>query len=174
MQINSFSGRVIPETIDSPSSAEAPPTASEVGDRLKLWRRSRGVTQKDFAESLGVDVGTLRKYELGLNVPGGLFLARLCGHGLNINWLLLGGGTMSQPSSEQAMPAHAMNRINELANAMEILRNCDTDKFDMLLSGFVARCREAVHLAQLEKQMNAHRETAPAQHETGAGPFDAY
>lgn len=174
MQINSFSGRVIPESNDSTSPVEAPPTASEVGERLKLWRRSRGVTQKDFAESLGVDVGTLRKYELGLNVPGGLFLARLCGHGVSINWVLLGSGTMIQPSSEQTMPAQAMNRINELANAMEILRGCDMDKFDMLLSGFIARCREAVHLAQLEKQMDAHRETAPAPLFTGTGPFDTY
>ena len=174
MQIDTASDGVSPDANTSLSSQRVMPTPSNVGDRLKIWRRSCGATQKEWADSLGVDVGTLRKYELGLNVPGGLFLARLCLHGLSINWLLLGQGAMNTSPNEKSMPSHTLTRITELANAMEVLRNSDIDKFDMLLSGFVARCREATHFAQLVKQVDAQRDTSPAPLEPGTGPFDAY
>ena len=174
MQIDTVSNEVFPEWRGDDVPLGVAPTPSAIGDRLKLWRRSHGATQKDFADALGVDVGTLRKYELGLNVPGGLFLARLSSHGLNINWLLLGEHVMLRQDCKRTLTHQMGGQILELADAMEVLHNSDPAKFDMLISGFLARCLEATRFANLVKQVDAQRDTLPAPLEGGPGPFDTY
>lgn len=132
---------------------EAGPTSTEIGERLKIWRRAQGVTQKEYADLLDVDVGTLRKYELGINVPGGLFLARLSAHGLNINWLLMGESSMLKQPGQRMLSSETATRIVELSDAMEKLHTTDPEKFNLLMAGFIARCEEATHLSYLEKRL---------------------
>lgn len=64
---------------------------STIGARLKLVRGAK--TQKEFAEELGISAPSLQKYELNESVPGGLALAKLSEKGINVNWLLTGGGS---------------------------------------------------------------------------------
>jgi transcriptional regulator with XRE-family HTH domain len=48
-----------------------------IGDRLLAYRRERGVSQAAFARSLGIDPGTLARWERGSRRPESEFLARL-------------------------------------------------------------------------------------------------
>ncbi len=47
-----------------------------IGDRLLAYRRERGITQEVMARRLGIDPGTLSRWERGLRVPTGRY-ARL-------------------------------------------------------------------------------------------------
>jgi hypothetical protein len=44
---------------------------SSIGERLLAYRRDRGITQEVMARRLGVDPGTLSRWERGLRVPAG-------------------------------------------------------------------------------------------------------
>ncbi|AVO43459.1 helix-turn-helix transcriptional regulator [Simplicispira suum] len=45
------------------------PATTSIGERLRLWRTSRGLTQAGLADCLGVDRTTLRKYETDGTAP---------------------------------------------------------------------------------------------------------
>ena len=63
-------------------------------DRLKEWRTTKGLFQKDAAHLLGLSPGVYQKYEMGISAPGSGALEAFCNAGLNINWLLTGQGEM--------------------------------------------------------------------------------
>ena len=48
-------------------------TDGSIGDRLLAYRRERGLPQSAFAGLLGVDPGTLSRWERGLRVPTGTY-----------------------------------------------------------------------------------------------------
>jgi transcriptional regulator with XRE-family HTH domain len=48
-----------------------------MGEQLVRQRTSLGLSQKEAAERLGVDPGTLAKWERGEREPAGAFLARV-------------------------------------------------------------------------------------------------
>ena len=50
------------------------PTGGAIGERLVAHRKSRGITQKEFARKLGVDPGTLSRWERGSRKPEGVLL----------------------------------------------------------------------------------------------------
>jgi transcriptional regulator with XRE-family HTH domain len=56
-----------------------------VAQRLREWRKKLALTQMALAERLNIDIGVLRKYENGINVPGGRVLASLGETGVNLN-----------------------------------------------------------------------------------------
>ncbi|GAB4173852.1 MAG: helix-turn-helix transcriptional regulator [Rhodocyclaceae bacterium] len=68
--------------------------STEIGARIKQWRHALGLTQAELAQRLGVHIGVLKKYEQGLNVPGGDALAAIAKTGVNMTWLLTGEGEM--------------------------------------------------------------------------------
>lgn len=47
------------------------PTPSGIGDQLRAWRRRQGLSGKAAAERLGVDEGTLSRWERGIWKPKG-------------------------------------------------------------------------------------------------------
>jgi site-specific DNA recombinase len=51
------------------------PAANALGERLVRHRRSRGITQADAARRMGVDQGTLARWERGERGPSGKFVA---------------------------------------------------------------------------------------------------
>jgi transcriptional regulator with XRE-family HTH domain len=51
-----------------------PPPPSDMGERLVRCRTVLGLSQKVFAEKLGVDQGTLAKWERGEREPAGEFV----------------------------------------------------------------------------------------------------
>lgn len=66
--------------------------SSTISERVKRVRA--GATQKTFAERLGVDVRTIKRWETGTLIPNGSSLLNFiqC-YGVDTNWLLTGTGT---------------------------------------------------------------------------------
>lgn len=48
--------------------------ASTSGERMRIFRKSHGLTQEKFAELIGVDVVTVCNWERGFVYPGGYAL----------------------------------------------------------------------------------------------------
>jgi transcriptional regulator with XRE-family HTH domain len=136
--------------------------------RLRAWRDALGLTQGQLADRLGVHIGVLKKYEQGVNVPGGEALAALARTGVNVNWLLTGEGPMRQGAPERApeAPETASERhdgepaehpharrwaaIVQLVDAIE-----DPSRREALLSEFYARAQDAAELAALKRTVQA-------------------
>lgn len=73
--------------------------------RLKLLReKNLNLTQGKFADSLGVPLTTISKYERGEVKPTSEFLIKLSKiYGVNLNWLLAGEGTMFKSGSQDRL-----------------------------------------------------------------------
>lgn len=64
-------------------------------DRLKELRKSKGLTQQEFADKIGIQRGTYAKYEVGRNEPIDAVLNLICDRfGVNEQWLRTGVGKM--------------------------------------------------------------------------------
>lgn len=140
-------------------------TDHTLGDRLRVWRRSLGMTQADLAQRMDVDITTLRKYELGMSTPNGGALTQACQMGLNLNWLLLGEGTMHRKEVLNAFPEDLQSYVLTLSNALLALSLLDESKFALLAKGFAARSEEALRLAHLEQKEIQAEEAAKARTE---------
>jgi len=75
------------------------PTPS-VGSRIKDFRQSKGLTQKEFAASLGIVQGFLSGIEQGKKSPSDTLLIALCNlYQIHAEWLTDGKGAMHRASS---------------------------------------------------------------------------
>lgn len=64
-------------------------------DRLKLLRNTKGLTQQEFADAIGIQRGTYAKYEVGRNEPIDAVIRLICQtFHVNENWLRTGVGEM--------------------------------------------------------------------------------
>lgn len=62
-----------------------------MGGRLKIVRKDRGLSQKDFAALIGTSQGYICDIEKGKKSPGGdLLLTLRLTLGIDLNWLLTG------------------------------------------------------------------------------------
>jgi transcriptional regulator with XRE-family HTH domain len=140
--------------------------ASEIGERLREWRQALGLTQAQLAERLGVHIGVLKKYEQGVNVPGGEPLGALARTGVNVNWLLTGEGEMrSAPAlGEPATPAYLAadhpqaerwRKLIELVDGIE-----DTERRSALLSEWFSRAQDASELMQIRRLLRDRKPAA--------------
>ncbi len=65
------------------------------GERLKKLRKELGLTQKEFAERLGMKQNTFAQYEIGRNKPIDAVMALICKEfNANEEWLRYGKGNM--------------------------------------------------------------------------------
>jgi transcriptional regulator with XRE-family HTH domain len=65
----------------------------EIGQRLKLVREKKDLSQADLGDKLGIQYQHVSKYERGESVPTWEYLIKLNEiYGVNINWLLTGNG----------------------------------------------------------------------------------
>lgn len=76
-----------------------------VGERIKAWRVSLGLTQEQFAAHADLPRRTLVGYENNEREPGASALAALARTGVNVNWLLTGEGSMRPAAPEPAPKA---------------------------------------------------------------------
>ena len=129
---------------------DAKKVTREIGERLREWRRSMEKTQGEMAALLAVNISVLRKYELGLNAPGGLLLTVACQRGLSINWLLTGQGPMTQQQATSSCPT-CDAVLAQLCASLEKLRTLDPEKYQLLSMGFIARSDEAGEHAALKR-----------------------
>jgi repressor LexA len=71
-----------------------------IGPRIKQIRQAKGLTQKQFADSLGIVQGFLSGLERGKKVPSDTLLIALCHlYEINQEWLESGAGDMFKKSS---------------------------------------------------------------------------
>lgn len=66
----------------------------QIGQRVKLIRESKNISQKDFAEILKIIPQTFSKYEKGERGLPDSVKVQLCQMGVNSDWLLTGEGEM--------------------------------------------------------------------------------
>ena len=70
----------------------------KLGARLKELRLSNNLTQKAFAEALGISQGFIANVEKGRYKPDGDIIIRIANiYSINLDWLLTGEGEMKKP-----------------------------------------------------------------------------
>lgn len=71
-------------------------------DRMKELRVNLGLTQKEFADRIGVKQSTIATYEIGRNNPSDTVIALICREfGVDEIWLRTGTGEMFRPASRE-------------------------------------------------------------------------
>jgi len=80
----------------------------EISEQLKIIRKSKNMTQAEFAESLQVATATIASIENGSrDMPKNLMRSLINKFGIDGNWLLIGKGEMFSPTGTAIAPAHA-------------------------------------------------------------------
>lgn len=83
-----------------------------IGERIQLVRKSTGLSQVKFAESLELSQGFLSNLEKGRYQPTPEILIRITSkYRINANWLLVGEGEMTLPRAEN--PIERAERVTE-------------------------------------------------------------
>ena len=121
--------------------------------RLRQWRKHQGLNQIEMAQRLGVDVGVLRKYENGVNFPGGRFLETLGKAGLNLNWLLLGTGAMFEQPGLQGNDGECSFE-RRMQAIKELLGDLCEDTRSSAIDEFFSRLQEKKRVANLENRLS--------------------
>ena len=85
--------KVVDEVVDDGSVVDNLKRAG-IGARIKAVRKHLGVSQKDFATTLGVSWRGIQENENHDRVPGGKILSGLTALGINTHWLLTEEGDM--------------------------------------------------------------------------------
>lgn len=97
---------------------------SSIGSRIKAARLAKGLTQKEFAKSLGIVQGFLSGIETGKKTPSDTLLIALCHHyRINEEWLFTGDGNMFREND-------ATRQLREGLSAAQ------TPLFDKIPEGF--------------------------------------
>lgn len=79
-----------------------------VNERLKLLRKSLGLTQEEFADRLGIKRSAVSNYEIGRNVPIDAVVSLICREfRVNGEWLRSGVGEMFVAAPTSALDALA-------------------------------------------------------------------
>lgn len=114
-----------------------------------MWRDHLGLNQQQFADLLKMNIGTLRKYELSINLPGSEALAAFGTTGVSLDWLVLGRGEMcAQPSDAREGHDEWKKKLEALK---EVVASLDGDRRASVLDDAIARAREAARMARLER-----------------------
>ena len=88
-----------------------------ISERLKTIREAKGLSQKQFAETLGTALTRISEYERDKVKPTTEILTKLAEiHGININWLLTGNGDMFIKEEKKSN-----TKANEIIEAYEKL-----------------------------------------------------
>jgi len=128
-----------------------------IGSRIKAWRHSLGLTQAQFAERIGVHIGVLKKYEQGLNIPGGDALSAIAKTGVNMNWLLTGEGEMlprDDPGS--ALKGVQREHLRRWEAIIALVQSIEDDAArTAVLDELYARAQTAAELDQLRRAVAA-------------------
>lgn len=120
---------------------------STIAGRLRAWRKHLGLTQEEFSKRTGLHIGVVRKYENGVNVPGGEALIAIAQTGVNLNWLLLGHGDMSAGETSAGDDAY-LRRIEAVRGLLDGL---EESRRNAVLQEIFSRVQEAKRVADLEE-----------------------
>ena len=79
-----------------------------IGERIRQVRKFKDLTQKKFADSLGMKQNTVATYEMGRTNPSDPAIKSICREfGVNEEWLRSGEGEMFAPAATSALDALA-------------------------------------------------------------------
>lgn len=80
-------------------------------DRIRKLRKALDLTQREFAERIGMKSNTIATYEMGRAFPSDPAINNICKEfGANEEWLRSGKGEMFAPAASNALDALAMER----------------------------------------------------------------
>ena len=126
----------------------------DIADRLKLWRKSvMEMTQEQFAETTGVHLSAIRKYENRHSVPSSESLLSIATTGVDLHWLLTGKGDMRAPTSsddDDAKTEADAVMISRLKAIEGLLNGLEDEKRSDVLKEIFSRVQEAKRVADLE------------------------
>lgn len=124
----------------------SPSLKQDIAARLVLVRQHLSMTPTQLAKATGVEPQTVRDYENGKSVPGGMFLSRLVEHGIGIEWLLTGAGTITYHYVE------ALDSATRIRDLTKQLRDFEHNKSSISDGDSVeidpSRLRESVILTE--------------------------
>ncbi len=135
-------------------------THRDIGKRLLLIRNRAGLTQKEFAESVGIKQGWMSELERGIKKPSNVLLVALeYRYKLNREWLLTGKGEMSAEVEEKVGPvrdgsgvyAHEDERISGLLNMALFVLKADHPQVTSALEQCIIAFHGAIHHGPREK-----------------------
>ncbi|WP_061222156.1 helix-turn-helix domain-containing protein [Leptospira weilii] len=82
-----------------------------MSDRIRVLLKALGVTQKEFADNVGISQGFVSEIINGKNVPSHETLARIAfKYRVNLNWLINGEGEMFIPQRDELYKYSDENR----------------------------------------------------------------
>jgi len=126
----------------------------DIADRLKLWRKGvMKMTQEQLAETTGVHLSAIRKYENRHSVPSRESLLAIASTGVNLHWLLTGIGDMRAPTDsedDQAKTDADAELVRRLRAIEGLLNGLQDDKRSAVLEEIFSRVHEAKRVADLE------------------------
>lgn len=121
-----------------------------MNDRLKLLRRTLGLTQAEFAECIGSVQNTITGYESGRRNPSNPVISSICREfNVNEEWLRTGAGEMflAAPSSELDALARAYDYTHRDYVIVEKFSKLNRRERDVILNFLVdvaAGCADVI------------------------------
>lgn len=91
----------------------------QIGDRLRIFRESKKLSQAQLAATLGGTTKGLQNNELNIALPNSKVLIGLYDLGMNINWLLSGEGPMLLEELKIGTDSEAV--LRRYGEALEVL-----------------------------------------------------
>ena len=84
-----------------------------MNERLKMIRKSLGLTQQDFASAIGIQRSTVSIWEGSTKTPAGRTVKQICQKwDVNENWLHTGEGEMFAPGYRKKQIANFVSDIS--------------------------------------------------------------
>ena len=122
-----------------------------LNDRLKEIRKRVGITQAEFARTIGIASNTVSQIENGQRNPGGAVIKSICREfGVNETWLRTGEGDMFAP----------LKADEEIAEFMAEVLQDDDDAFRRRFVSMLARldAQDWADLTRIAQKMIDGRE----------------
>lgn len=86
------------------SSKNIQSSSGALGERIRMVRTNKGLTQEGLADKLGVTPATINRYEKGHRVPDAIFINQLVIEmDCEVRWLLTGQGEMFERESSASL-----------------------------------------------------------------------
>lgn len=116
-----------------------------MNERIKVFRKSLGLSQTTFGEMLDVSMSAVRKWESGENVPSDAVISLMqMRMNLNKDWLLTGNGDMTMKKSrDKEIESFLVNILvsdlpytRELISVLSQMSTLELENFDYFISRF--------------------------------------
>ena len=145
-----------------------------MNERLKILRKTLGLTQQEFADRIGSKRNTVAKYETDANTPSTAVISLICREfNVNEEWLRNGTGEMFLPADRNSDIARLTKQLlNEEPDSFKnrfisMLSNLTVDEWELLE-------RKALELCGIDNKNNAYNSApdTPEELEANFVPVD--